>query len=154
MRFNCFQLLPSTFDELVSLVRPFVVRKGSISFFVFPTSVIKERQFSHWFDKLFFVDEFSCRYFCPTSETLPFILKQSVAPKMDFFISDASWRIHEKTRCVRIAEVSTNHIWSASWRDASRHVQCELTFRLLLIIHKHNHIQVIATRPKLWLIEP
>ena len=47
MRFNYLQILPSTFDELVSLVGPFVVRKGSISSFFFPTSVIKARQFSH-----------------------------------------------------------------------------------------------------------
>ena len=47
IRFNYFRILPSTFDELVRLVRPFVVRKGSISFFAFPTIVIKARQFSH-----------------------------------------------------------------------------------------------------------
>ena len=47
MRFNYLRILPSTFDALVSLVRPILVRKGSISFFVFPTSVIKTRQFSH-----------------------------------------------------------------------------------------------------------
>jgi len=39
---------------------------------------------------LFFVDEFSFHYFCPTSETLPVALKQSVASKMEFFVSDAS----------------------------------------------------------------
>ena len=47
MRFNCLRILPSTFDELVGLVRPFVVRKGSISFSFFPTSVIMAKQFSH-----------------------------------------------------------------------------------------------------------
>ena len=47
MRFNYLRILPSTFDELVSLVRPFVVRKGSISFLFFPTSGIKAKQFSH-----------------------------------------------------------------------------------------------------------
>ena len=47
IRFNYLRILPSTFDELVSLVRPFVVRKGSIAFFAFPTSVIKARQFYH-----------------------------------------------------------------------------------------------------------
>ena len=59
-------------------------------FFLFPTSVIRARQFSHLFHKLFFVDEFSCHYFCPTPETLSIVLKQSVASKMVFFISDAS----------------------------------------------------------------
>ena len=47
IRFKYLRILPSTFDELVSLVRQFVVRKGSISFFAFPTSVIKARQFYH-----------------------------------------------------------------------------------------------------------
>ena len=32
MRFNYLRILPSTFDELVILVGPLVVRKGSISF--------------------------------------------------------------------------------------------------------------------------
>ena len=123
MCFNYIRILPSTFDELVSLVRPFVIRNRNISFFFFLTSVIKARQFSHWFDKLFFVDEFSfCHYICPTSEALSIVLKQSVASKMDFFISDTSWRIHEKTRCVRMAVIPTNHIWSASECDASRPV--------------------------------
>jgi len=96
-----------------------LLEKGAFHFLFFPTRVIKARQFSHWFDKLFFVDEFRCHYICPTSETLPIVLKQSIASKMDFFISDASWRIHEKTLCVRIAEIITNHIWSASWHVAS-----------------------------------
>jgi len=114
MCFNYLRILPSTFDEWVRLVRPFVVSKGCISFLFFPTSVIKAREFFHWFDKLVFVDEFSCHYICPTSEALSIVRKQRVASKMDFFISDASWRIHEKTPCVRIAEIPTNHIWSAS----------------------------------------
>ena len=84
MHLNYLRILPSTFDELVSFVGPFFVRKGNISFFFFPTSVIKARQFCHCFEKLFFVDKFSCHYFCPTSETTPSILKQSVASKMDF----------------------------------------------------------------------
>ena len=46
-RFNYLRILPSKFDELVSLVRLFVVRKGSISCFAFPTSVTKARQFYH-----------------------------------------------------------------------------------------------------------
>jgi len=47
MCFNYLRILPSTFDEWVRLVRPFVVSKGSISFLFFPTSVIKARQFFH-----------------------------------------------------------------------------------------------------------
>ena len=81
-RFSYLRILPSAFDELVSLVRPFVVRKGSISFFFSSSSVIKARKF--------FDDEFSCHYICSASETLSIVLKQSVASKMDFFISDAS----------------------------------------------------------------
>ena len=52
MCFNYLRILPSTFDEWVRLVRPFVVSKGSISFLFFPTSVIKARQF--------FTDSISC----------------------------------------------------------------------------------------------
>ena len=47
MRFNYLRILPSTFHEVVCLVRPFVIRKGSISFFLLPTSVINARQFSY-----------------------------------------------------------------------------------------------------------
>ena len=90
IRFNYHRILLSKFDELVMLVRPFVVRKGIISFFVFPTSVIKARQLSQRFDKLFFFDEFNYHYICPTSETLSIVMKQSVASKMDLFISDVS----------------------------------------------------------------
>ena len=38
MRFNYLRILPSTFDEWIRLVRPFVVSKVSISFLFFPTS--------------------------------------------------------------------------------------------------------------------
>ena len=47
MHFNYLRILPSTFDEWVRLVRPFIVSKGSISFLFFPNSVIKARQFFH-----------------------------------------------------------------------------------------------------------